>query len=125
MRQPTHTADRRDVHVSVDGPMVVAVDGEPIDLAWGKGRELIAYVACYGPVHVEGTAEALWPNLPPGHGRQRLRNLFLRAKVVIVRDGPLFRLPKGATVDYGDDPGAILPEYPFEEWAERVRRRGA
>lgn len=122
MRHATHTADGREVYISLCGPMRVEIDGEAIEVPWGKGRELVAFVAAYGPVHVEVAAEALWPNLAPGAGRQRLRNLFIRAKVVIVRDGPLFRLPRGATVYYGDDPDAILPEYPFEEWAERMRR---
>lgn len=123
MRHPTFTADARAVYISLCGPMRVEIDGEAIEIPWGKWRELIAFVAAYGPVHVEIAAEAMWPNFDPGAGRQRLRNLFQRAKVVIVRDGPLFRLPHGATVYYGDDPGAVLPEYPFEDWAERVRRR--
>lgn len=122
MRHATHTADRREVHVCLSGPMRIEIDGQPVALPWGKPRELVAYVAAYGPVHVEVAAEALWPNDAPGAGRRRLRNVFLRAKLVVVREGPLFRLPKGATVDYGEDCAALLPEYPFEEWAERLRR---
>lgn len=118
MRHATHPADGWEVRICLHGPMYVEVNGEPFDLPWGKPRELVAYVAACGPVHVEIAAEALWPRLAEGLGRQRLRNIIRRARV-IVRDGPLLRLPLHTEVEEGL--GEILPEYPFEEWAERLR----
>lgn len=107
--------------VRLHGPVIVELV-QRVPVPHGKARALLAYVAAYGPVHQEIAAEALWPGMPRGVGTQGLRNVLHRQHPrLVVRDGPLLRLAAGTTVDYYERQGALLAEWPHEEWALHLR----
>jgi len=89
--------------VQLLGDMVLSLDGavfEPRGRALGQ---LVKLVAVLQPVPVDEVVEVLWPEAPPGVGRQRLNNLLARLRRVcgslVVRQGETLRLSPGAEVD--------------------------
>jgi len=89
--------------VQLLGDMVLSLDGavfEPHGRALGQ---LVKLVALRQPVPVDEVVEVLWPDAPPGIGRQRLNNLLTRLRRVctglVVRQGETLRLSPDAEVD--------------------------
>jgi len=89
--------------VQLLGDMVLSLDGavfEPRGRALGQ---LVKLVALLQPVPVDEVVEILWPEAPPGMGRQRLNNLHARLRrvcgILVVRQGETLRLSPGAEVD--------------------------
>jgi len=89
--------------VQLLGDMVLSLDGtvfEPHGRALGQ---LVKVVALRQPIPVDEVVEILWPEAPPGVGRQRLNNLLTRLRrrggSLVVRQGDTLRLSPGAEVD--------------------------
>jgi len=85
------------------GDVVLSRDGSVIEPHGRALGQLVKLVAIRQPVPVDEVVEILWPEAPPGIGRQRLNNLLARLRRVcanlVVRQGETLRLSPGAEVD--------------------------
>lgn len=78
--------------LSVLGRFELTRGGRPVPLAAGQGQQLLKFVAASGGrVHAEQAIEALWPDVRPQTGRNRLRTVLGRlrdlAPDAVVREG--------------------------------------
>lgn len=89
--------------VRLFGGARVVRDGATVSPPSGAPAALLRVVAAHGAVHVEELVEALWPDLPTGTGRARLRNVLSRLRAscgdVVVRVGDTVSLAGEVAVD--------------------------
>jgi DNA-binding SARP family transcriptional activator len=92
------------VAVSVLGRFEVTDGGRTVELGSGQGAQLLKLVAVSGgAVHTEQAIEALWPDVAPTAGRNRLRTVLNRlrdvAGDVVGREGELLTLASDVRLD--------------------------
>ena len=98
-------ADARDApqRVRVLGDCDVSTDSSTIPCPPGPGGYLVKRLALADRLPVEELVEELWPEAPPGAGRNRLRTALTRLRrsvgPVVVRDGGWLALAPGVEVD--------------------------
>ena len=89
--------------VQLLGDVVLSLDGTVFEPRGRALEQLVKLVALRQPVPVDEVVEVLWPEAPPGMGRQRLNNLLARLRrvcgILVVRQGETLRLSPGAEVD--------------------------
>jgi DNA-binding SARP family transcriptional activator len=140
------------VAVSVLGRFEVTDGGRAVEVGSGQGAQLLKFVAVSGgAVHTEQAIEALWPDVAPNAGRNRLRTVLNRlrdvAGDVLGREGELLALTPDVRLDLAQfqreahealalgrgEPAAaarsaiaryrgdLLPHDLYEEWAAEPR----
>jgi DNA-binding SARP family transcriptional activator len=92
------------VAVSVLGRFEVSDGGRAVELGSGQGAQLLKLAAVSGgAVHAERAIEALWPEVAPNAGRNRLRTVLNRlrdaAGDVVRREGDLLALAPDVRLD--------------------------
>jgi DNA-binding SARP family transcriptional activator len=92
------------VGVSVLGGFEVTAGGRKVELGSGQGAKLLKLVAVSGgAVHSERAIEALWPEVAPDAGRNRLRTVLNRLRDVageaVRREGDLLALAPDVRLD--------------------------
>ena len=101
--EPSPTGEEPWGSVETLGRFQVRRYGRPVHLAPQAAR-LVKFVAAAGhPVPVEQVMETLWPEVEPGRGRRRLRNVLSRvhraAGSIVAREGEALTLAKGVVLD--------------------------
>ena len=86
------------------GRFAVVRGGLEMPLPSGRPQKLVKFLAVRGGrAHVEEAVEALWPNVSPGSGRKRLRNVLNRLREtssdLVVRQGEMLSLADEVEVD--------------------------
>ncbi len=139
--------------ITLLGGFEVVEAGRPVTLPPGLPTQVVKLLACSGGrMPSEVVVEALWPEVEPGSGRKRLRNVLNRlrdgAAELVVRDGDVLALVAGTEVDatvfeqeaaravaspHGAEGGAqaalaryggeLLPEDRYEPWTAEPRER--
>ena len=92
------------VSLAVLGRFELARGGRPVALAAGQTAQLLKLVALSGGgIHAERAIEALWPEVAPDAGRNRLRTVLGRlreaAPEAVTRDGELLVLSDDVRLD--------------------------
>lgn len=92
------------VAVAVLGRFELTHGGRPVELGGGQGAQLLKLVAVGGgALQAEQAIEALWPEVDPSAGRNRLRTVLGRlrdaAGEVVCREGELLTLAPGVRLD--------------------------
>jgi DNA-binding SARP family transcriptional activator len=91
--------------VYVLGRFAVVRGGVEVALPPGRPQKLVKFLATRsgGRAHVEEAVEALWPNVSPGSGRKRLRNVLSRLREtcsdLVVRQGEILSIDERVEVD--------------------------
>jgi ATP/maltotriose-dependent transcriptional regulator MalT/DNA-binding SARP family transcriptional activator len=90
--------------VYVLGRFAVVRGGLEVPLPSGRPQKLVKFLAARGGrAHVEEAVEALWPNVSPGSGRKRLRNVLSRLREtcseLVVRQGEILSIAERVEVD--------------------------
>jgi DNA-binding SARP family transcriptional activator len=145
------------VSLVVLGRFELTVAGRTVALGGGQEGRLLRMVAVNGGhMHAEQAIEALWPEVSPDAGRNRLRTVLNRLRSsagnVLGREGNLLALDRAVRVDFDEllreaaraqalartdlaqaatvaraaivrYPGELLPDDPYEDWAEEPRDR--
>ncbi|HTW99770.1 MAG TPA: BTAD domain-containing putative transcriptional regulator [Acidimicrobiales bacterium] len=143
--------------ISLLGGFELRRDGRRLEPPAGRPAAAVRIVAASGArLHAEALIEVLWPGVDLATGRNRLKNLLSRLRTavgdVLVRDGELVALARGATVDselfereatealaapprgtdraaglalaaLGRYRGELLPDDRYEPWAAQPRER--
>lgn len=90
-------------HIRLLGAFEVVHEGVCLRPPSGVPLETVKLVATCGPLHVEEVSETLWPDVAPGTGRRRLRNVLLRVRDaygdLLARDDEIVTLREGVVVD--------------------------
>lgn len=101
--------------VQLLGDMVVSLDRRVVEPRGRAVGRVVKLVALRQPVAVDEVVDVLWPEAPPGVGRQRLNNLLSRLRRVcgdlVIRQGETLRLSPGVEVDvaaFGERAAAAL-----------------
>jgi DNA-binding SARP family transcriptional activator len=86
------------------GEFSVTVAGRPAEPPPGRPALLVKLLALSGgPVNADEAVEALWPEIDPDTGRNRLRNVLARVRAacgeLIVRDGSSLVIARGVVID--------------------------
>lgn len=80
--------------------------GRQLELRFGIVARAIAAIALRGSIATDVLVELLWPDLGPGVGRNRLRNVLARMRAaggsVVVRRGDALALADGVVVDVAE-----------------------
>ena len=97
-------AARGYLRVQTFGRFRIHRDGVLVPLPPGRPSLAVRAVAArHGRMRADALIELLWPDSPPGAGRNRLRNLLSRIRAtagdVLVRDGDAVALPAGSEID--------------------------
>jgi len=92
------------VALAVLGRFELTSGGRPLPLAVGQSAQLLKLVAVSGGrIHAERAIEALWPDVAPDAGRNRLRTVLGRLREVapdaVSRDGELLVLSGDVRLD--------------------------
>jgi DNA-binding SARP family transcriptional activator len=92
------------IAVSVLGRFEITEGGRTVELGSGQGTQLLKLVAVSGgAVHAERAIEAVWPEVAPDAGRNRLRTVLNRlrdtAGDVVRREGDLLALAPEVRLD--------------------------
>jgi ATP/maltotriose-dependent transcriptional regulator MalT/DNA-binding SARP family transcriptional activator len=92
------------VALAVLGRFELTSGGRPVPLAIGQSAQLLKLVAVSGGrIHAERAIEALWPDVAPDAGRNRLRTVLGRLREVapdaVSRDGELLALSDDVRLD--------------------------
>jgi DNA-binding SARP family transcriptional activator len=92
------------VSVSVLGPFEITSGGRPVAIGPGQATQLLKIVALSGgKLLAEQAIEALWPEVDPGVGRNRLRTVLARLRQAVPeavqRDGELLALGEAVRLD--------------------------
>jgi DNA-binding SARP family transcriptional activator len=92
------------VALSVLGRFELTRGGRAVPLSTGQAQQLLKFVAVRGGrVHAEQAIEALWPEVAPEAGRNRLRTVLGRlrelAPEIVAREGDHLALDPGVRLD--------------------------
>jgi DNA-binding SARP family transcriptional activator len=150
---PAAPAERLSVTVSMLGRFAVERGGTDVTPPPGRPQMLVKLLALHATLAADEAMELLWPDVDPGTGRARLRNLLNRVRAasghIVVRGGDALALAPGVIVDaqrfeqaaakalaarpseraglgraaLAWSTGELLPGDRYEDWADVPRER--